>query len=157
MHAAESELRALDSALRVCARWRRAGGDGQALQQSSRRAPDSAALHALETDASALQMRAPGERRATLPTERRVHYSGEVRVSSLGREPHPAPGQTEHRSVLTHSSADALSSAQRPESPGASAAALRSNRAPSRLAARAALAVCVGGFRALAAALTHLG
>uniref|UniRef100_A0A3B4EDL3 C2H2-type domain-containing protein n=1 Tax=Pygocentrus nattereri TaxID=42514 RepID=A0A3B4EDL3_PYGNA len=70
MHAAESELRALDSALRVCARWRRAGGDGQALQQSSRRAPDSAALHALETDASALQMRAPGERRATLPTER---------------------------------------------------------------------------------------
>ncbi|KAL7884553.1 hypothetical protein AOLI_G00073230 [Acnodon oligacanthus] len=70
MHAAESELRALDSALRVCARWRRAGGDGQALQPSSRRAPDPASLHALETDASALQMRAPGERRATLPAER---------------------------------------------------------------------------------------
>ncbi|XP_066499379.1 zinc finger protein GLIS3, partial [Hoplias malabaricus] len=70
MHAAESELRALDSALRVCARWRRSGGDGHALQQSTRRTPDPASLHARDPDPSALHMRAPGERRATQRTER---------------------------------------------------------------------------------------
>ncbi|KAI4872320.1 hypothetical protein NFI96_027749, partial [Prochilodus magdalenae] len=70
MHAAESELRALDSALRGCARWRRAGGDGQALQQNTRRAPDPVSLHTLESDSAVIQMRAPGERRATLSTER---------------------------------------------------------------------------------------
>ncbi|XP_022525959.2 zinc finger protein GLIS1 isoform X1 [Astyanax mexicanus] len=71
MHAAESELRALDSALRVCARWRRAAGDGQSLQQTTpRRAPDPASFHAREPQSDAFQMRAPGERTAILSTER---------------------------------------------------------------------------------------